>query len=58
MTHNHKIHQQDQRLICISNQGWYLRTREGLKGPFCNQQSAQAFLKNITRTNNSKRQVC
>ena len=46
-----KIREHDQRLICISNQGWYLRTREGLKGPFTNQQSAQQFLKNITNIN-------
>jgi len=37
----------EQRFIHISRQGWYLRTREGLKGPFENRSSAQVFLDSI-----------
>ncbi|VAX13996.1 hypothetical protein MNBD_GAMMA24-1459 [hydrothermal vent metagenome] len=37
----------EQRFIHISRQGWYLRTREGLKGPFENRGNAQVFLDSI-----------
>lgn len=47
----------EQRFIHISCQGWYLRTREGLKGPFENRGNAQIYLdsiidKNATRSYN------
>jgi len=41
----------EQRFIHISRQGWYLRTREGLKGPFENRNSAQTFLDSIIEEN-------
>ncbi len=37
----------EQRFIHIFRQGWYLRTREGLKGPFENRSSAQILLDSI-----------
>ncbi len=37
----------EQRFIHISRQGWYLRTREGLKGPFENRSNAQIFLDSL-----------
>jgi len=37
----------EQRFIHITRQGWYLRTREGLKGPFENRSNAQIFLESI-----------
>ncbi len=37
----------EQRFIHITRQGWYLRTREGLKGPFENRNNAQLFLDGI-----------
>ncbi|NOZ37405.1 MAG: hypothetical protein GXP11_04915 [Gammaproteobacteria bacterium] len=37
----------EQRFIHITRQGWYLRTREGLKGPFENRGNAQIFLDSI-----------
>ncbi len=37
----------EQRFIHIFRQGWYLRTREGLKGPFENRSNAQILLESI-----------
>ncbi len=37
----------DQRFIHITHQGWYLRTREGLRGPFDNRGNAQIFLDSL-----------
>lgn len=41
----------EQRFIHICRQGWYLRTREGLKGPFENRSNAQVFLDSIIEEN-------
>lgn len=41
----------EQRFIHISRQGWYLRTREGLKGPFDNRSNAQIFLESLLEDN-------
>lgn len=41
----------EQRFIHISRQGWYLRTREGLKGPFENRNNAQSYLDSFVEKN-------
>jgi len=41
----------EQRFIHISRQGWYLRTREGLSGPFETRNTAQKFLDEIIEKN-------
>ncbi len=41
----------EQRFIHVERQGWYLRTREGLKGPFENRRSAQNCLDDIISKN-------
>ena len=43
----------EERLFYVDNVGWYVHTREGLKGPYPDVDDAKSYVARITQINTS-----
>ena len=46
-----KMRRNEDRLFFVDNVGWYIHTREGLKGPYTEMKDAETYVAQLTQIN-------